>query len=486
MRRIILIILIIVTHCTVLRAQDIFYSKEQKFTFKNSDFSVVGWCGDRLYTYRSSKEGYYLDAYNDSMRLLATVALDFFPQKIYETHFVAGDNNILVLYQAIQNNQVVQYAALLDSRARLLQKPKALDSVKSAWLATDRKYYSSVVSNDRNKVMVYSVSGRKDGKVQFKTILLDINLNVLGKNSPYIEADDAVVPEQTLLDNEGNFYFAYFETSGAKQQGKSAGLYRVRAEGDNFEYLPLNSEEVYMSGMNIKWDELRKSIYITGFYSSRHNGNIEGLIYGLYNSATNDLETWKQIEFDDKLRLSSGEGNRKRAFNDYMVRDVIIKNDGGFMLLAENYFVTTRTTSYGSGFGYYSWYYGGPYGASSVREYHYGDILVLNYSEDGTLLWRNFIRKDQYSQEDGGMFSSYAMLNSGASIVFLYNDFTTNRSTLSLAAIDGEGNLQMKRMDQGRGAGGDWIPRAARQTDIRELVVPVLKRNNLLYSRVAF
>src|SRR6218665_2273011 len=102
-------------------AQNIFYSKEQKFTFQNGDFSVVGWCGDRLYTYRASKEGFYLDAYNDSMRLLATVALDFFPKKIYETRFFTTDDQIIVLYQAVQNNHVVQYAARLDSKARMLQ-----------------------------------------------------------------------------------------------------------------------------------------------------------------------------------------------------------------------------------------------------------------------------------------------------------------------------------------------------------------------------
>jgi hypothetical protein len=154
------------------KAQDIFYSKAQKFTLQNGDLNIVGWCGDRLYTYRSSKEGYYLDAYNDSMRLLATVALDFFPKKIFETQFYATNESIVVLYQAIQHNEVVQYAARLDDKARIVGKPKALDSVKIAWFSSDKEYYNSVGSADRSKIMIYSIGRKKNKRVNINTILL--------------------------------------------------------------------------------------------------------------------------------------------------------------------------------------------------------------------------------------------------------------------------------------------------------------------------
>ena len=161
-----------------------------------------------------------------------------------------------------------------------------------------------------------------------------------------------------------------------------------------------------------------------------------------------------------------------------------MKNDGGFILIAERYYVTTRNSYYGPGFGYYSAYYGA-FNNPTIREYNYGDILALSYNDNGALEWKNFIRKDQYSQEDGGMFSSYGMVNSGASLVFLYNDYNSSASSLQLAALDIEGNLQMSKMDDG-GMKADWIPRSGKQTDAREIVVPMLRKNNISFVKVNF
>lgn len=466
-------------------AQNIFYSKEQKFTFQNGDFSVIGWCGDRLYAYRASKEGYYLDAYNDSMRLMATVALDFFPQKIYETKFYTTGEQILVLYQAVQSGHVVQYAAKLDSRARMLQKPIALDSVKMGWLSSDRQYYSSAISNDKSKIVVFSIGKRKSSKQEFNTILLDNSLNIIAKGSPYIQGADDFTLGQALLGNDGTLYLSGYSGNDSRNLSGDAWIFKLSPDGQQFDVVTLPLNNLFVSGMHIKLDDTKNEMYVAGFYSVRRSGNLEGVMYGLYSPADNAFKVFKTIPFDDQLRNATDDRNKKKAFNDYEVQNIIVKNDGGFILISESFYVAVRTSNYGSGFGYYSWYNNG-YAATSVREYHYDDVMVVDYNADGERQWHQFIRKEQYSQEDGGLFSSYAMLNSGASLVFLYNDFSTSKSTLNLAALDVKGELQLKKMNPGRTSGADWLPRSAKQTDLRELVVPVLRKNNLGFARVVF
>ncbi|WP_157976895.1 hypothetical protein [Taibaiella helva] len=467
------------------KAQDIFYSREQKFTFQNSDFSVVGWSGDRLYTYRASKEGYYLDAYNDSMRLLATIALDFFPQKIYATRFYTTEDQIIVLYQAVQSNQVVQYAAKLDSRARMLQKPVALDSVKMGWLSTERQYYSSVMSSDKSKLMVFSLGKRKNGRQEFSTILLDNALNILAKEHPFVISEDDFNLGQSLLTKDGSLYLSGYNGSSERAFSGDAWLFHLSPDGKEFRHIPLPLGDDYMSGMFMRANDNKDEIYIGAFFSGKKSGNMDGIVYGMYEMSKDTFSIFKKIPFDDQLRNATDDRNKKKAFNDFVVRDLVVKNDGGFILVGENYYVTTRTSVYGPGYGYYSWYNNG-YPTSSTREYHYGDIMVLDYDANGERKWHNFIRKEQYSQEDDGMFSSYAMLNSGASLVFLYNDFSSNKSSLSLAALDLSGTLQMKKMNPGRSAGADWLPRSGKQTDIRELMIPVLRRNSIGFARVVF
>jgi len=465
-------------------AQDIFYSKEQKFTFQNGDFSVVGWCGDRLYTYRDSKEGFYLDAYNDSMRLLATVALDFFPQKIYETRFFVSGDRIIVLYQAVQEGMVVQYAALLDDRARMLQKPVALDSVKMAWLSSDRQYYSSAISNDKNRIMVFGMSSRKSRQLQFNTILLDNNLNVLAKGTPFIESDDDFTMGQALLGNDGSLYLSAFTGENARKYSGDAWIFRLSPDGQRFVYKPLPLGSSYLSGLYLRMDDVHNQVYLSAFYAAKKSGNLDGVLYSIYSPQTDSFPVFKLIPFDEELRNATDDRNKKKAFNDYEVRNVIVKNDGGFILVAENFYVTSRSNMYGGGFRYYSWY--NNYPGTYTSEYHYGNIMVVDYDAEGNRKWHGFIRKEQYSQEDGGLFSSYLMLNSGASLVFLYNDFNSSKSSLRLAALDVNGEMQLKRMSPGRTAGGDWVPRSGKQTDLRELLIPVLRKNNLCFARVVF
>lgn len=468
------------------KAQDIFYSKEQKFSLKDADLNIVGWCGDRLYTYRASKEGYFLDAYNDSMRLLATVALDFFPKKIFETQFYATNESIVVLYQAIQHNEVVQYAARLDNRARMVGKPKALDSIKTGWFSTNREYYNAVGSADKSKIMIYSIGKRKNKKININTILFDKELNVLGRGAPFIEAGDDVTIEQTLLSNDGVLYLAGRPEDEYKRFSDNAWIFRLSPSGQQFDVVPLPLQGSEVSSIYMKLNDQTNEIYMGAYYSGIHSDDNNGVIYGVLPPIALEFSTFKKIPFDDELRNVSDERNKKRAFNDYEVRKIVVKNDGGFILVGENYTITTRSYNYGMGSGYYNYYNTGGYNNTTVREYHYGDIMVLSYDKDGTRKWHSFIRKDQNSTDDGGMFSSYALLNSGASLVFVYNDYSLSRSALSLAAIDIDGNLQMKKMNPSRAEVADWVTRTGKQTDLKELVIPVLRKDNLSFVRVAF
>jgi hypothetical protein len=183
------------------------------------------------------------------------------------------------------------------------------------------------------------------------------------------------------------------------------------------------------------------------------------------------------------MRNATGGSSKKRAFNDHQVRQLIVKNDGGFLLISEDYFVTTRN-SYSPGFGYYSFYY--PTMGATVREYHYNDIMVLSYNPSGQMEWDTFIRKDQYSQEDGGMFSSYALINTGGAIGFLFNDFNTSRSRVQLATMDASGRTDIHSLAPGDGQDADWLPRSAKQIAAREIIVPCLRKRQICFAKIVF
>lgn len=465
-------------------AQGIQYSSFEKFDLRSGDYSVVGKVGGSIYTYRSSSEGYFLDAWNDSMGRMATIVLDFFPPKIYETRFVAYPDKIIVLFQASERGKITQYAALLDATGRLQGKVLQLAEAKTGFFGPSGNYFSSAVSEDKRFIAVYAANA-KGSELSIASTLLDNNLNIVQRSERTYSGEASISTQPALLDNSGSLYLPVTTNTGSRDYDD--GIWLLTMPKGNAQMivteLPLGSS--FGSGLYFKMDNATRRIYAGGFYSAKKSGNYDGIIFAQFNADSASAVTAHRIPLDENLREASGGRSRRKAFNDYQTRQLIIRNDGGFVLVAEDYYMNIRSGGVGP-YGYYTSYYSPFVGAQNIREYHYGDILALAYNGAGKREWSSFVRKDQYSQEDAGVFSSYSFINTGGSLGFLFNNYDSRRSRIILAVIDAEGKIDMHPLDAGGLQDPDWLPRSGRQISAHELIVPCLRRRQICFAKVVF
>lgn len=462
-------------------AQEVFYTPYENYDWRAGDYAIAGKINGLQYIYRSNANGYYLDAYDDNMEKTATVVLDFFSGKVYDTKFVTFTDHMIVFYQSAEGGKLTQYAALLNDKGLLQKRPVVIDAAKQPFFGNARSYFRMAVSEDKKRIIVYEAS-TKGNVVNADCTWLDDQLSVLSKCHTSFTAENDVEVGEGLLHNDGTFYMSAYTPTGSRSYADQLFLLVLPQDERRFtaKELPLNA--MYAAGTYMKLDNTNDKVYIAGFYSDKKNGFYEGVLYAYYNLKTGSYEPAKFIAFNDNALAS--DKNKKRAFSDYQVRNLIVKNDGGFVLIAEDYFVTTRN-SYSPGFGYYSFYY--PTMGASVREYNYRDILAMSYDADGQRQWRSFVRKDQYSQEDGGMFSSFAMVNTGGALGFLFNDFNTTRSRVQLASLDGDGKISIQALTTARSNDdADWMPRQAKQVAAREIVVPCLRKRQICFAKIVF
>lgn len=480
------VLLFAILHCTTLNAQEVIYSPYEKFDLRSGDFSVIGKVGSYTYTYRATNDGFFLDAYTDSMEKMATVVLDFFPKKIYETRFINYPDKILALYQAVESNRVVQYAALMDATGRLLKNPIKISEAKTSIFGPTKQYFSSAVSDDKKQIFVYAATDNRD-ELELTGIWLDDALtNTLTRTSTSFKADYDVAHGEGLLDNNGNFYLPLFTPSGNKSYSDKLVVLSLAKAQRHFGVNELPLDGRYATNTFMKLDNYNNRVYVGGFYADKKAGNYEGVLFAYYDIADSSFHNHKMIPFDEQLRLATGERSKKRAFNDYIVRQMIIKKDGGFVLISEDFFVTTRNTNPGFGGYYSSYYYGGSFGNQIIREYNYNDIFTLSYDGQGNREWHAFVRKNQYSQEDGGLFSSYAIMNTGGSIGFLFNDFNTNKSRIQFATVDANGSVDMRSLGAGNRDDPDWLPRSGKQIGLREMIIPCLHKRQISFAKIVF
>lgn len=467
---------------SAITAQEVIYSKYDKFDFRSGEFAVAGKVGDKLYVYRGSSEGYYLDAYDDGMRRTATVVLDFIPRRSFGTKFITYPGKIIVLYQVTESSRVMQYAAILDESGRLVKKPQEIDAVKASFLGGRSGLYSYAVSANKQQIVVYG-AGAKGAELSTRVVWLDTAMNIRLVKEVGFTADNDISFGDGIVNDNGAFFLPVYTAFGSRQYADRLWLLALSDTSKGFYAAEMPLRDLFASGTYMEISNAGDRIYVGGFFSDKKNGNFEGIHYTYYDVHAQDFIEFKTISFSEKMRNATGERNKKRAFNDFQVRQLIVRNDGGFVMIAEDFFISTRN-NYNQGFGYYSWYY--PSMGASIREYNYGDIFAISCNASGEAEWADFIRKSQYSQEDGGLFSSYALINTGGSLGFVFNDFSTTRSKIQLASLDGDGKVLVTSVAGVKTDEPDWLPKSGKQVSAKEFIVPCLKRNQICFAKVVF
>jgi hypothetical protein len=312
---------------------------------------------------------------------------------------------------------------------------------------------------------------------------MDDKLNLTKKSTAYFDAEQSVTAGELNLDNDGTAYLAAYTATGANNYADNFWILSLTPGENKFATHALNLGDKFAASGYMKVDNVNHKVYFGGFYADKKNGAFDGAIYAVYSIANGAFITQKYIAFDQDLITSVGGGRQNHVFDNFEVTQIVVRNDGGFVLVTEMHYVTTRS-SYTSSMGYGTMY--SPGMSTMVREYHFNDILAISYGDDGNRQWSAVIRKQQYSQDDGGRASSYAFLNSGGTLAFIYNDFGTARAAVKIATIAPDGKTEVSSFRPASQMDPEWIPRVGKQVGAREVVVPCLHKKQICYAKIVF
>ena len=105
----------------------------------------------------------------------------------------------------------------------------------------------------------------------------------------------------------------------------------------------ITKDKLYLDELHVKVDNVNKRYFLTSFYYKQRRGNIEGMYFMVWDKATAQPSMVNTVELGEEIRKEArGDANIKMAFNDYFIRDIIIKKDGGFIIGNESYYTTSR------------------------------------------------------------------------------------------------------------------------------------------------
>ncbi|MBN8835966.1 MAG: hypothetical protein J0I09_01785 [Sphingobacteriia bacterium] len=506
MKKTFLLISPLLFFCVFLKAQSIIYSEPDRDDYKNMNYEVMGKLEGKVFIYKGIRDQHQLCIYDAEMKLVNKVKLDFINNNLINIEFIAYQDKFLVFYNYQNKNVIYSMAARIGANGKILGQPLVVDTTNYS-SSVNNNIYTLAYSEDKSKIVVYKIRNKEENQHTLITLLFDKELSLLHRSSIIVPMPDKKdFLNRLVVDNDGDIALLREAGSNSNDNINKLALIIKPGNADSLQIMDIKLNNINLDDVKIKPDNINKRFLILSFYSKQKRGNVDGLFCFLWDKLNNKVILNNQITVPDDLRNEArSDGNLKSALNDFFLKNIIIKNDGGFVIATESVYMSTRGNNYynrwdylgynsfwgvpgyyyGSGLmgGYYPWsnfnYY------NTTTRYFADNIMLLSFDDKGKMDWSNVIHKSQYD-DNADNFISYGIINTGEEIHFLYNVLEKRDWVITDQAVAPGGQLTRKPTFKNLDKGYDFMPRLAKQTGARQIIVPCMYRNLTCFAKIDF
>lgn len=488
-----------------LQAQYVLYSEPEKDDNRRLSFEIIGKVDGNLLIYKTNRSRSWISVLGDNMQSLGNEELRYLPavERTIQVDFFTYLDYAWMIYQYQRKNVVYCMAAKLDGSGKRMGALIELDTTHLTFSA-DNKLYSVSTSEDRRRIVVFKINSRNRALYRMTSLLFNEKLELIHKGEvriPMQEHTDQLGDWE--LDNEGNLVVARFGRNYNDNINNASLLFMGKGT-DALVEQPLSLEKSWLDNIQIQIDNMNKRYLVSSFYMKEKRGRIDGYYFMIWDrpSARPTLESL--VEFSVELREEArGNASVSSSFNDYFIRKIVTKKDGGFILGSEAYYTTSRANSwnrwdymYGSpnmGYNnnyYYSPYYNryfwsvGPRTQQAVR-FHADNIIVQSFNAQGVLEWSRVITKTQYDDETDDLLS-FQLVKTGGELHILYNQQERRDKLINDVTVSPMGeitrNPALKNLDRGH----DFMPALGKQVSSRQVVIPTVYRGYICFAKLDY
>lgn len=424
---------------------------------------LLGQSDDAVYMLMSQKKETLVQKMDLSMRKVYSKPIELERMKdelILEEVMMAGDQ-FLVFASHFNKKEDMNRLYMRSYRETDMSPVQNWELV--AEFASEKRFAGgfglSTSPNEERILLTIQLPYEKESTERFQMRVYDKSMALLWNkdvNLPYTDAEFGL--EEFKVNNAGDAiaigvkYAEKREAKAKKREGKASYTYHLitfSADGTHNDHA-IEAGDRFLQDLTLSLDNGNGPILCGGFFGTKGTDKVLGAFFMSIDSKTKSIihESYKEFPEDmitQYMTAKEEEKARKRANKkdedlqlfEYDLDEIVRKDDGGAVLVGEQYYMYTQTVCTTTQNGGQS--------CRTVYHYIYNDIIVVNVDPNGEINWATTIPKRQHTANDGGYFSSYGLEVKGSNLYFIFND---NGENLFLAAGD-----KFKQMDlQGKGS----------------------------------
>ncbi len=337
------------------------------------------------------------------------------------------------------------------------------------------------LSEDKKTVLVWHNS-QNSGKMNVVSFHLG-RMKLLWEKE--FEIDNFVLErdfQQMLVDNEGNMHLILLQDNRkGKNNQPHFDIYRYgESTGNELRLTNLPMQDYLIYNVHFTCDNLNRSLIAGGLYATENAYKAEGYFYLNLPQANPEkpILSFHPFEKDFVNTLLEKEKNKNKGLSEVSVQEVVLRKDGGIILVGELNKEVQRGVVAG---GYYT-----RTGMRPIIDYYYDDVFLVSVHPDGKEHWKTILHKKQYSQDDGAIYSSYFLAKTPAALRVVFNDEVKQENTVSEYLIRGNGEFDRNAVMNTERKELSLRFRDAVQIGSNEFVVPSERRHKLKLVKVTF
>lgn len=425
--------------------------------------------------FRNRSNGVILETFTPALKLKSTVKL-FDTKGTFLINTTVKRNEIWILWANDINDSLQIHFTRHNSQLALVGK----DSIIDKFSAIDLPYtlLRMVHPKGLDRVFLLYPKSYQNGIADVKLVEIDTSSTSKATRDFSIALEEEVDMQEATTD--GNT-FAMLLAKEVKSKVSANGIHYTLVSlpiesGSTPQVQNLYNDTFAVHDALLRADLVNGGICIGGLYGPADSTWSKGYIFD-HTTLSNPSFDLQYTPFSIGLKESmQGRNTEQPGIYSLRVGDMVLKSDGGVVLISEEYSVS-REVFNDVNFNGIS--------QSNIRYYFYYNNLVLqNLDITGKQSWHRVLRKEQVSLNDNGAFSSYMLWAGPDKLELVYNDLSRKSWNIFYYSISPTGEPTNKILMRGEDANLKMLPRSGKQVSYNTFIIPGTTRKGQMLMKV--
>ena len=393
-------------------------------------YTILGWVDKNMLLFRDKGHAFFIQAFDEELHLKWERELYLSDSRADIIGIVAHNDRFHIIYGTREKGSYAVLHKAFSNDVTLVDT-STITRFENAFMIPR---FLMRESEDKSKVLLYK---QENNSLQLYSYDLH-TLQILWAKSINFEGTQLEEDYSPLIiNNYGDFFLPM---RSERTQQKIQYLHVLSSAPNVIQVIhdTIRLGDIQILDIFPVYDHIQRCLVVTGLCGERNTSRAKGFYFVRYHDDTH--AEMSLLQFDESLLTEvNGRGVAvSKGLSDFTVQRVALRQDGGVVIIAELIKEFSRRSSLPMQRD------NGAYAREGWVDYYFEDMILFAVYPDGKEHWKEVLRKRQYSQDDGAMYSSFLLFKTPEHLRFLFNDEIKQENTVGGYEVTGNGYVERK------------------------------------------